>query len=155
MTSLDGSRRSHFGRLFRTISVGVTIGFSDMEFCMSIDGSTVSLREHVGKTEKQLWYDNEGVLFTHCDGKNPAPQPPLWAPGVSHRVPQGDPLSRSGGRLYLILRCQIRWDSQELCVLPFRIGSKKTEVAASSNWHQYPSEQGFRGSERVDDSRSF
>jgi len=41
-----------------------------MEFCMSIDGSTVSsLTEHVGKTEKQLWYDNEGVLFTRCDGK--------------------------------------------------------------------------------------
>ena len=56
-----------------------------MEFCMSIDGSTVSsLTEHVGKTEKQLWYDNEGVLFTRCDGKNPAPQPPLSAPGVSH-----------------------------------------------------------------------
>jgi len=30
-----------------------------------MDGSTVSLTEHVGKTEKQLWYDNEGVLFTH------------------------------------------------------------------------------------------
>jgi len=52
MTSLDGSCRSHFGCLFQTISVGVTIGFSDMGFCTSIDGSTVSLREHVGKTEK-------------------------------------------------------------------------------------------------------
>jgi len=46
------------------------------------------------------------VLFTRCNGKNPAPQPPLWAPGVSHRVPQGDPLSRSGGHLYLTLGCQ-------------------------------------------------
>jgi len=54
MTSLDGSCRSHFGHLFRTISIGVTIGFLDMGFCMSVDGSTVSLREHVGKTEKQL-----------------------------------------------------------------------------------------------------
>jgi len=54
MTSLDGSRRSHFRRLFQIISVGMTIGFSDMGFCTSIDGSTVSLREHVGKTEKQL-----------------------------------------------------------------------------------------------------
>ena len=80
-----------------------------MEFCMSMDGSTVSsLTEHVGKTEKQLWYDNKGVLFTHCDEKNPAPQPPLLAPGVSHRVLQGDPLSRSRGRLYLILGCRIR-----------------------------------------------
>jgi len=34
-----------------------------------MDGSTVSLTEHVGKTEKQLWYDNEGMLFTCCDGK--------------------------------------------------------------------------------------
>jgi len=49
-----------------------------------MDGSTVSLTEHVGKTEKQLWYDNEGVLFTCCDGKNPAPQPLLLAPGVLH-----------------------------------------------------------------------
>jgi len=33
--------------------VGTTIRFSDMEFCMSMDGSTVSsLTEHVGKTEK-------------------------------------------------------------------------------------------------------
>jgi len=56
-----------------------------MEFCMSINGSTVSsLTEHVGKTEKQLWYDNEGMLFTCCDRKNPAPQPPLLALGVSH-----------------------------------------------------------------------
>ena len=54
MTSLDGSHRSHFGRLFRVISIGMTVGFSDMEFCMSVDGSTVSLREHIGKTEKQL-----------------------------------------------------------------------------------------------------
>jgi len=77
MTSLDGSRHSHFRHLFRTISVGVTIRFLDMGFCTSMDGSTVSLTEHVGKTEKQLWYDNEGVLFTHFNGKNPAPQPPL------------------------------------------------------------------------------
>jgi len=54
MTSLDGSRHSHFGRLFRTISVGTTIGFLDTGFCTSMDGSTVSLRENVGKTEKQL-----------------------------------------------------------------------------------------------------
>jgi len=54
MTSLDGSCCSHFGRLFQIISVGMTIGFSDMGFCMSIDGSTVSLWEHVGKTEKHL-----------------------------------------------------------------------------------------------------
>jgi len=54
MTSLDGSRHSHFGHLFRTLSIGMTIGSSDMGFCTSIDGSTVSLREHVGKTEKQL-----------------------------------------------------------------------------------------------------
>jgi len=47
-----------------------------------MDGSTVSLTEHVGKTEKWLWYDNEGMQFTHCDGKNPAPQPPLLAPDV-------------------------------------------------------------------------
>ena len=46
--------------------------------------STVSLTEHVGKTEKRLWYNNEGVLFTCCDGKNPAPQPPLLALGVLH-----------------------------------------------------------------------
>jgi len=84
MTSLDGSRRSHFGRLFQIISIGTTIGFSDTEFCTSMDGSTVSLTEHVGKTEKQLWYGNEGVLFTRCDRKNPAPQPLLRAPGVSH-----------------------------------------------------------------------
>ena len=77
-----------------------------MEFCTSMDGSTVSsLTEHVGKTEKQLGYDNEGVLFTCCNGKDPAPQPPLQAPGVSHQILQGDPLSRSGGRLYSILRC--------------------------------------------------
>jgi len=50
-----------------------------------MDGSTVSsLTEHVGKTEKRLWYDNEGVLFTCCDGKNSAPQPLLSAPGVLH-----------------------------------------------------------------------
>jgi len=51
-----------------------------------MDGSTVSsLTEHVGKTEKQLWYDdNEGVLFTCCNRKNPAPQPLLWAVGVLH-----------------------------------------------------------------------
>ena len=54
MTSLDGSRRSHFGHLFQLISVGMTIRFLDTGFCMSIDGSTVSLREHVGKTEKPL-----------------------------------------------------------------------------------------------------
>jgi len=54
MTSLDGSCRSHFGHLFRVISVGMAVGFSDTEFCTSVDGSTVSLREHVGKTEKQL-----------------------------------------------------------------------------------------------------
>jgi len=73
---------------------------------MSIDGSTVSsLTEHVGKTEKQLWYDDKGMLFTHCDGKNPAPQPPLQALSVSHRVPQGDPLSRSGGHLHSTLKC--------------------------------------------------
>jgi len=108
MTSLDGSRRSHFGHLFRVISIRTTVGFSDMEFCMSMDGSTVSsLTEHVGKTEKQLWYDNEGVLFTRCNWKNPAPQPPLSAPGVLHQLLQGDPLSRSGGHLYLILGCQI------------------------------------------------
>ena len=54
MTSLDGSRRSHFGRLLRVISVGMTVGFLDTEFCTSVDGSTVSLREHAGKTEKRL-----------------------------------------------------------------------------------------------------
>jgi len=54
MTSLDGSRRSHFGCLFQVISIRTTIRFSDTEFCMSMDGSTVSLTEHVGKTEKQL-----------------------------------------------------------------------------------------------------
>jgi len=32
----------------------MTVGFSDMEFCTSVDGSTVSLREHIGKTEKRL-----------------------------------------------------------------------------------------------------
>ena len=32
MTSLDGSCRSHFGRLFQTISIGVTIRFLDMGF---------------------------------------------------------------------------------------------------------------------------
>ena len=69
MTSLDGSRRPHFGCLFRTISVGVTIGFSDMGFCTSIDGSTVSLREHVGKTEKQLWYDNKACCSLVAMGK--------------------------------------------------------------------------------------
>ena len=47
MTSLDGSCRSHFGRLFQVISTGTTVRFSDMEFCTSVDGSTVSLREHV------------------------------------------------------------------------------------------------------------
>jgi len=52
MTSLDGSCCSHFGHLFRVISVGATVGFSDMEFFTSMDGSTVSsLTEHVGKTE--------------------------------------------------------------------------------------------------------
>jgi len=71
-----------------------------------MDGSTVSsLTEHVGKTEKRLWYDNEGVLFTHCNRKNTAPQPLLWALGVLHRVLQGDPLSSSGGCLYSILGC--------------------------------------------------
>jgi len=60
------------GAYFQAISVRTTIGFLDMGFCTSIDGSTVSLTEHVGKTEKQLWYDNEGMLFTRCDGKNPA-----------------------------------------------------------------------------------
>ena len=54
MTSLDGSRRSHFGCLFQVISIGMTVGFSDTEFCTSVDGSTVSLREHIGKTEKRL-----------------------------------------------------------------------------------------------------
>jgi len=54
MTSLDGSCRSHFGCLFQTISIGMTIGFLGTEFCTSIDGSTVSLREHVGKTENRL-----------------------------------------------------------------------------------------------------
>jgi len=52
MTSLDGSRHSHFGCLFRTISIATTIVFLDMGFCTSMDGSTVSLTEHVGKTEK-------------------------------------------------------------------------------------------------------
>jgi len=53
MTSLDGRSHSHFERLFQVISIGTTIGFSDMEFCKSMDGSTVSsLTEHVGKTEK-------------------------------------------------------------------------------------------------------
>jgi len=52
MTSLDGSCCSHFGRLFRVISTRTTVRFSDMEFCTSVDGSTVSLREHIGKTEK-------------------------------------------------------------------------------------------------------
>jgi len=52
MTNLDGSRCSHVGHLFQIISVGMTVGFSDTGFCMSIDGSTVSLRDHVGKTEK-------------------------------------------------------------------------------------------------------
>jgi len=84
MTSLDGSRRSHFGYLLRVISVGTMIKFLDTEFCTSMDGSTVSLTEHVGQTVKQLWYDNEGVMFTHCNGKNPAPQPLLQALGVSH-----------------------------------------------------------------------
>jgi len=74
---------------------------------MYMDGSTVSLMEHVGKTEKQLWYDNEGVLFTCCDGGNPAPPPLLQAPGVLHQVLQGDPLSRSEGCLYSTLGCQI------------------------------------------------
>ena len=54
MTSLDGSRRSHFGHLFRVISARTTVGFLDMEFCTSVDGSTVLLMEHVGKTEKRL-----------------------------------------------------------------------------------------------------
>ena len=54
MISLDGSHHSHFWRLFRVISIGMTVGFSDTEFCTSVDGSTVSLREHVGKTEKRL-----------------------------------------------------------------------------------------------------
>ena len=84
MTSLDGSRHSHFGRLFQTISIRTTIRFLDMGFCTSMDGSTVSLTEHVGQTVKQLWYDNEGMMFTHCNGKNPAPQPLLQALGVSH-----------------------------------------------------------------------
>ena len=54
MTSLDGSHRSHFGCLFWVISDGAKIRFSDTGFCMSMDGSTVPLTEHVGKTEKQL-----------------------------------------------------------------------------------------------------
>jgi len=66
------------------MSIGTIIVFLDTGFCTSMDGSTVSLTEHVGKTEKQLWYDNEGMLFTCCNGKNPAPQPPLQALGVSH-----------------------------------------------------------------------
>jgi len=41
-----------------------------MEFCMSMDGSTVSsLTEHVGKTKKQLWYDNKGCCSLVATGK--------------------------------------------------------------------------------------
>ena len=69
-----------------------------------MDGSTVSLMEYVGKTDKKLWYGNEGMLFTYCDRQYPAPQPPPWAPAVSHQVPQDNPLSSSEGCLCTILR---------------------------------------------------
>ena len=54
MMNLDGSCPSHFGCLFQAISIRTTIGFSDTGFFTSIDGSTVSLTEHIGKTEKKM-----------------------------------------------------------------------------------------------------